>query len=72
MITKQIISAAIAAFHKSGSMEMTLKEVEIAIIKDFLNDVKVLQTYVAVIQEETENWHEVYKRSDIMNLASGL
>jgi hypothetical protein len=72
MITKQIISAAIASFHKIGSMEMTLKEVEIAIIKDFLNDVKVLQTYVAVIQEETENWHEVYKRSDIMNLASGL
>ncbi len=72
MITKQIVSAAIVAFHKSGSMEMTLKEVETAIIENFLNEVKDLPTYGAVIQEDTENWHEVYKRSDIMNLASRL
>jgi hypothetical protein len=53
-------------------MEMTLKEVETAIIENFLNEVKDLPTYGAVIQEDTENWHEVYKRSDIMNLASRL
>lgn len=72
MITKEIITAAIVAFHKTGSMELTLREVEAAIIESFLTEVKGLPTYGAVIQEETENWHEVYKCSDIMNLASGL